>query len=65
LIHASLPAASGRLEVLHDFSERVAERIDAPALSHGMRVADALTGATAIVSTATLITANALPLNSP
>ena len=39
-------------------SERAAELIDSLALSHGMRLADALIGATAIVNMATLITAN-------
>jgi predicted nucleic acid-binding protein len=39
-------------------SERAAELIDALALSHGMRVADALIGATAIMHTVTLMTAN-------
>jgi predicted nucleic acid-binding protein len=39
-------------------SERAAELIDQLALSHGMRLADALIGATAIEIKATLITAN-------
>ena len=39
-------------------SERAAELIDRLALSHGMRLADALIGATAIEQQATLITAN-------
>lgn len=39
-------------------SERAAELIDRLALSHGMRLADALIGATAIEHKATLITAN-------
>jgi predicted nucleic acid-binding protein len=39
-------------------SERAAELIDRLALSHGMRLADALIGATAIELQATLITAN-------
>ena len=39
-------------------SERAAELIDSLALSHGLRLADALIGATAIVNMATLITAN-------
>jgi predicted nucleic acid-binding protein len=39
-------------------SERAAELIDSLALSHGLRLADALIGATAIVHMATLITAN-------
>ena len=39
-------------------SERAAELIDSLALSHGMRLADALIGVTAIVNMATLITAN-------
>lgn len=39
-------------------SERAAELIDSLALSHGMRLADALIGATALVNMDTLITAN-------
>jgi predicted nucleic acid-binding protein len=39
-------------------SERAAELIDRLALSHDMRLADALIGATAIEQQATLITAN-------
>ena len=39
-------------------SQRAAELIDALALSHGMRLADALIGATAIEIKATLIAAN-------
>ena len=39
-------------------SERAAELNDSLALSHGMRLTDALIGATAIVNMATLITAN-------
>lgn len=39
-------------------SQRAAELIDGLALSHGMRLADALIGATAIEHQATLITAN-------
>jgi predicted nucleic acid-binding protein len=39
-------------------SERAVELIDRLALSHGMRLADALIGATAIELQATLITAN-------
>ena len=41
-----------------DISLRAAELIDQLALSHGMRLADALIGATAIALQATLITAN-------
>ena len=39
-------------------SERAAELIDSLALSHGLRLADALIGATAIEHKATLFTAN-------
>jgi predicted nucleic acid-binding protein len=39
-------------------SERAAELIDSLALSHGVRLADALIGATALVNIDTLITAN-------
>jgi predicted nucleic acid-binding protein len=39
-------------------SQRATELIDSLALSHGMRLADALIGATAIELKATLITAN-------
>jgi predicted nucleic acid-binding protein len=39
-------------------SQRAAELIDTLALSHGIRLADALIGATAIENQATLITAN-------
>lgn len=39
-------------------SQRATELIDALALSHGMRLADALIGATAIEIKATLVTAN-------
>jgi predicted nucleic acid-binding protein len=46
------------LQVTPATSERAAELVDSLALSHGMRLADALIGATAIVHGATLITAN-------
>ena len=46
------------LQVTPAISERAAELVDSLALSHGMRLADALIGATAIVHGATLITAN-------
>ena len=46
------------LQVTPAISERAAELVDLLALSHGMRLADALIGATAIVHGATLITAN-------
>ena len=39
-------------------SQRATELIDTLALSHGMRLADALIGATALETQATLITAN-------
>jgi predicted nucleic acid-binding protein len=41
-------------------SQRAAELIDGLALSHGLRLADALIGATAIELQATLITANVM-----
>jgi predicted nucleic acid-binding protein len=46
------------LQVTPAISERAAALVDLLALSHGMRLADALIGATAIVHGATLITAN-------
>lgn len=46
------------LQVTPAISERAAELVDSLALSHGMRLADALIGATAIVHGATLVTAN-------
>ena len=46
------------LQVTPAISERAAELVDSLALSHGMRLADALIGATAIVHGSTLITAN-------
>jgi predicted nucleic acid-binding protein len=46
------------LQVTPAISERAAELVDSLALSHGMRLADALIGATAIVHGATLMTAN-------
>lgn len=44
------------LPITPAISPRAAELIDALALSHGMRLADALIGATAIATQATLIT---------
>ena len=46
------------LQVTPAISERAAELVDSLALSHGMRLADAFIGATAIEHGATLITAN-------
>ena len=46
------------LPVTAAISERAAELIDRLALSHGMRLADALIGATAVELQATLITGN-------
>jgi predicted nucleic acid-binding protein len=46
------------LQVTPEISARAAELVDALALSHGMRLADALIGATAIEHGLTLITAN-------
>ena len=46
------------LQVTPAISERAAELVDSLALSHGMRLADALIGATAIVHGATLIAGN-------
>jgi predicted nucleic acid-binding protein len=47
------------IQVTPAISQRAAELVDALALSHGMRLADALIGATAIEHGLTLITANA------
>ena len=46
------------VQITPTISERAAVLIDTLALSHGMRLADALIGATAIEHQATLITAN-------
>lgn len=46
------------LQLTPAISERAAELVDALALSHGMRLADALIGATSIEHGLTLITAN-------
>ena len=46
------------VQITTAISARAAELIDTLALSHGMRLADALIGATAIEHQATLITAN-------
>ncbi len=46
------------LPITPAISQRAAELIDALALSHGLRLADALIGATAIEHKAALITAN-------
>ena len=46
------------LQVTPAISKRAAELVDALALSHGMRLPDALIGATAIEHVLTLITAN-------
>jgi predicted nucleic acid-binding protein len=46
------------LPITPAISQRAADSIDALALSHGMRLADALIGATAIEHDLTLLTAN-------
>ena len=46
------------LPITPAISQRAVELIDALALSHGLRLADALIGATAIEHKAALITAN-------
>lgn len=46
------------LQLTPAISERAAELVDTLALSHGMRLADALIGATAIEHGLTLLTAN-------
>ena len=51
-------AAPRSVPITSAISQRAAELIDALALSHGLRLADALIGATAIEHKATLLTAN-------
>ena len=46
------------LQISPSVSQRAAELVDALGLSHGMRLADALIGATALEHKLTLITAN-------
>ena len=46
------------LPITPEISERAAELIDRLALSHGLRLADALIGATALEHMTTLVTAN-------
>lgn len=46
------------IQLTPEISERAAQLIDAYALSHSMRLADALIAATAIAQNATLLTAN-------
>jgi predicted nucleic acid-binding protein len=47
------------LQITPTISQRAADWVDALALSHGMRLADALIGATAVEYGLTLVTANA------